>query len=156
MGINPTAFRHAIIRPVLLHLEEHAGISHTPAAEDLLMITAALESSLGSFLPVYGMTDAMIGELDDSFITPSPRFKPAVAGLLASTIPLRLQCMWNLYAATATARLWYYRVKSPLPDGDNLRDLLQYYETNFTGQSTSDLRWNQALQLTDLIGDHHA
>ena len=119
MTIYAPHFRE-IVQDTLRRLESQ--IPYSEEAVELLMLTAAQESQLGTYLAqipigpalgVYQMEPATHEDVWKNFIS----FRPNLADLLAS---FAVTCSsnrlpGNLYYATAIARVHYFRVKEALP-----------------------------------------
>mgnify|MGYP001565764624 CR=1 FL=1 len=122
MSFDARQFRECIIRPTLKALEPE--IPHSIVAEELLMLTAAQESHLGTYLKqkggpalgVYQMEPATHVDLYRNFI----QLRPSLAEKLRLMVPSfpvvgSEILVGNLYYATAIARVHYFRVAEPLP-----------------------------------------
>jgi len=134
MSINPSQLRELIIRPVL----QSIGL-HSPAAEDLLCMTAAWESNCGEYvaqvggpaLGIFQMEPATLQDLGDNWLA----FRMNYRDTLERMKPISMSnadalVMCNAYA-TAACRLQYYRQPEPLPG--NIDDLAQYAKTHWNG-----------------------
>ena len=122
MSFDTRQFRECIVRPTLKALEPE--IPYSLVAEELLMLTAAQESHLGTYLKqkggpalgIYQMEPATHVDLYCNFI----QLRPILARKLGLMIPSlpdvgRDVLIGNLYYATAIARVHYFRVAEPLP-----------------------------------------
>lgn len=133
MAINRGDLREAVIRPVLY---EHNLWS--PAAEELLMLTAAQESKLG-----YNLTQ-MDGDLDLYNNAVSPwQLERNTYKWLAGRYPEHItfpyeQMVYDLRAAALCARLRYLVVPEPIPQRDPsqpfaawIAQLARYYKQHY-------------------------
>ena len=131
--IDPLQFRLLIIRPALQRL----GL-WSLAAERLLLGTAIAESWLmalkqkpGPALGFYQMEPATHFDIWKNYLL----YRPALAlkvKRLAVGRPRAQQMVWNLYYASALARLQYRRDRFALPDENDLVGLGDYYKRVYT------------------------
>ncbi|MBF0213528.1 MAG: hypothetical protein HQM00_08190 [Magnetococcales bacterium] len=124
-------FRQHVIRPAL----ELVGMA-SPAAEALLLGTAAQESGLGRYLRqvgggpalgVFQMEPATYRDIWTHFIT----FDSELVRTLArrwNTPPEPDYLITDLLLAAVMCRLHYRRVKAPLPEADDLPGLARYWK----------------------------
>lgn len=123
--MNPEQLREWVIRPTLKYLEPE--IPYSESAEDLLMMTAAHESRLGTYLRQVGVEDgkgaygiyqiekATEDDVFDNFLHFRKGLYFKVDSMLEVYIPETEPLVTDLAYATAIARLIYYRDKEPLP-----------------------------------------
>ena len=135
--MDPTQFLRLIIRPTLTQL----GLGGV-AAEKLLLGTALHESFglryikqlNGPALGIYQMEPATYNDLRKSLVkskhyaviigfTPKVGWTNSAGGLP----PPEYLCVNNEWA-TVMARMFYYRVKAPLPDHNDIDALAAYYK----------------------------
>ena len=123
--INVKQLEELVIVPALQYLEPE--IPFSDAAVELLKMTAAHESHLGSYLAqvegpalgIYQMEPATENDIHDNFID--------YRGTLRYKIDsIDQELVSNLIYATAMARIHYYRDKYPLPDVMDIEGLAQY------------------------------
>lgn len=154
--IHPEQFRTLIVRPVL----QRIGL-HSPAAEDLLMGTAAHESHLGRFLRqhptgpargVYQMEPATHDDIWRNFLWHRSALATAVRGLRlfdGRWIPDYDEMQGNLYYATAMARIHYRRIPEALPAHGDVLGYASYWKRYYNtplgkGRTQDFLRnWNR-------------
>lgn len=136
MSIRASHFRSEIVRPVLAALGRVRPVLDSPAAEELLVGTAAHESQLGFSLrqhpkgPARGVYQMEPDTLDDlmSWLTNRTDLRAAV---LAWAIPGQSfvsQLAGNVYFATAVARLNYFRKPFTMPSADDLAGLAKVWK----------------------------
>ena len=152
MSFNPDQFRELVIRPTLKYLEPE--IPYSEEAEDLLFMTAAHESRLGSYLKqingpalgVYQMEPDTHEDIWVNFLEYRDELAWAVDfyDIKGDEEPL----VFDLRYATAMARVHYFRVKEALPKKDKfstyasyLKALSEYakkYYNTELGKATAD------------------
>lgn len=128
MGININDLRNYIVRPTLEHLN-----LWTQAAENLLLGTAAQESQMGHYLHqvkglalgIYQIEPATHYDIWKNYLAYHSELAEAIYQLGS---PKEEQLIFNLSYATAIARVFYLRVKEPLPDANDLKGLAAYYK----------------------------
>jgi hypothetical protein len=134
--IDPGQLREFIVRPALLAIN-----LYSPAAENLLMGTAAVESRLvyidqlapGNG-PAYGPWQMERRTHDDlvRWLNGFPALRDKVDAMVASWPKERhYQLHTNLAYAVVMARLYYYRLKEPLPPEDNVEAMARYWKTHY-------------------------
>jgi hypothetical protein len=112
---------------------------HSPAAVELLMLTAAVESKLGTYLEqvrgpaigIFQMEPRTHNDIWDNYL----RYKaPLVAALQKEVVylpryaPDPMVMRKNLAYAILMARIYYQRVPAPLPPADNPQALAEYWK----------------------------
>lgn len=131
--INHTQLRQHVIRPVLRELR----LKNTEAAEELLVLTACVESRCGYYLRqiagpamgIFQMEPATHKDLWDNYLAFHPELAEIVQRMAVTCQADEM--VWNLNYATAMARIHYWRVKHPLPDTSNTRGLAQYWKAHY-------------------------
>ena len=123
MTINAKQFRELIVRPTLKYLEPE--IPYSTEAEDLLVMTAAHESHLGTYLKqvngpalgVYQMEPATHADIWENFLEYRDKLAWAVDDLLTERLDEDYSdsLVFDLRYATAMARVNYYRDKEAIP-----------------------------------------
>ncbi|KKL61842.1 hypothetical protein LCGC14_2191270 [marine sediment metagenome] len=133
------AFRLEVVRPTLIHLQEYHPQMWSPAAENLIMGTAAHESaglkyvrqiSGGPALGAFQMEPATVLDIWDNYLKAHLKLRNLIVELLwpwPEATDLTNQLVWNPTYATAMARLVYWRRPEPLPDADDIEGLAQYW-----------------------------
>ncbi len=123
MGICARELRSLVIRPTLKHLK-----LWSPAAEELLLGTAAQESGLGEHLKmdnhralgIYQITPRMHRNIWDNYLARQPELASRVRGLASQHEFLQhphAELATNLAYATAVAMMVYLRRGTLLPSG---------------------------------------
>ncbi len=120
--MNPKQLRELIIRPTL-----HTLNAWSPAAEDLLMGTAAQESHCGRYIRQVGCS-GMVGafgvwqmelatarDIYDNYLRYKPELKVAVEKLRGAGQSITDALTSNLAYACALARIHYLRVPGAIP-----------------------------------------
>ncbi|MBF0190796.1 MAG: hypothetical protein HQL99_06545 [Magnetococcales bacterium] len=132
--MHATQFRENVIRPALTLL----GMD-SPAAESLLLGTAAQESGLGRYLRqvgggpalgVFQMEPLTYRDLWTNFIA----YHPEIVATLAGRWPSRPEpeaMTTDLLLAAVMCRLHYRRVRAPLPDAGDLPGLARYWKNYY-------------------------
>ena len=123
MTINAKQFRELIVRPTLKYLEPE--IPYSTEAEDLLVMTAAHESHLGTYLKqvngpalgVYQMEPATHADIWENFLEYRDKLAWVVDDLLTERLDEDYSdsLVFDLRYATAMARVHYYRDREAIP-----------------------------------------
>lgn len=137
--INPEHLREKIIRPVLRYLNDY--IPYSLAAENLLMGTCAVESNLGEYLVqlngapavgIYQMEPDTLDDIWDNYIDYREELSDLITGLdTRSGFSLSDELTFNLFYATALARVHYYRVAHPLPNENDIPGMAAYWKKHY-------------------------
>ncbi len=132
MGINAAQLREYVIRPAL----EEIGL-YSMAAEELVLGTAAHESKLGTYLhqvrgPALGVFQMEPATYRDIWVNWLPGQGDLAARLanIAGTdgAPLADVMVFNLKFAAAMCRVFYRRIKAPLPAAGDLAGQAAYWK----------------------------
>jgi hypothetical protein len=134
MTINAADFREYVITPALTALAP-AGITVVKIAADLLMVTAAMETDLGTWLSQVGGPALGVFQIDPDSLTnlmlhATAAQRQALTTISCGTVPVADQIEGNLVLAAAICRLFYCQVPQPLPP-DTLDGLWGYYKTYY-------------------------
>lgn len=138
MGIAACDLSQHVIRPTLLYLERHS-----PAAEALLLGSAASQSALGSALDgrrshgLYRITEQRHLQIWDEYLARDPELASHVRGLASQHAFLaapHLELTVNLRYATAIAWLLIERECQALPEADDLPGLARIWRQVFQPQ----------------------
>ncbi len=133
-SLDPVQLRQ-IIRCTLQQLD-----MYTPAAEELLIGTAAHESHLGHWLMqyphgpargLYQMEPATEADIWNKYLHYRPERAEKITRLTGVTKPSILNLQFNPIYSTAMARLHYRRVSDPLPAADDLTALAHYWDQHY-------------------------
>ena len=129
--INVKQLEELVIVPTLKYLDPE--IPFSDAAVELLKMTAAHESHLGSYIAQVGGPALGIYQMEpateEDIITNFLWYREVLHGKVNSTgseEPTAKDLVSNLSYATAMARVHYYRDKYPLPDVMDIEGLAQY------------------------------
>ena len=156
MSIN-TKQLTSLVTSVLydLDVETDGKIPVTPAAADLLLLTAAHESHLGTYLrqvkgPALGIFQMEPTTHKDHWIYIGDRkWLRDAFGNLGFTYPEHGEMEWNLKYAILMARVHYYRKPEPLPnkkqDGEDYHIYLASYAKNHYNTVEGKATWKQYL-----------
>lgn len=140
MSLNPQHLRLYVIRPTLQRVARWS-----PAAEDLVLGTAAAESglraldqitgpgdvTLGPAYGLYQMEEATHDDLWRSVINYNPLLRGQVSDFMGTfPTPVR-QLVTNLAYATLMCRLSYWRQAAPLPAAGDLDGYAAYWKQHY-------------------------
>jgi len=135
VGILCKDLREAIVRPTLKKI----GL-WSEAAENLLLGTAAQESQMGRYLRqigggpglgIFQVESSTHDDIWDNYLIYRGPLLSAVTKLTVLQMPRTQQLVWNLYYATAIARIHYLRVPEPLPAPDDVSELGCYWKNHY-------------------------
>lgn len=132
---DPKQFRF-LVRGTLEELEGISGIPWSKEAETLLLMTAAHESKLGTYLVqtrgpaqgVFQMEPATFKDLRANYLAFRPDVDYAMSQFFVDPED-PYEVSWNLKAAIVAARLQYRRIPEPLPV--TLEDKARYAKTHW-------------------------
>lgn len=134
MSINKTQLRDAITK-VLTYLE-----LNSPAAVELLMMTAAQESALGNYikqikgpaLGIFQMEPATEKDIWDRYLSKHQKLADKVQAL-RNTIQITglPDLETDLDYQIAIARIFYYRIPAALPSETDIVGMANYYKKYF-------------------------
>ncbi len=133
MGIDAGQLRTLVVRPALKEI----GL-HTPAAENLVMGTAAQESNLryihqvkGPALGLFQMEPATYKDIWARWLSGHPDIAEKLrqlAGQPDSGVPDPEVMVWNLKFAAAMCRVFYRRIAEPLPQAGDVAGMASYWK----------------------------
>jgi hypothetical protein len=144
LGINPNQLQRDIIVPALQLL----GMD-SPSARMLLLGTAAQESRCGHYVRqlgtgpavgIFQMEPATYRDIWNNYIAYHPEIQKALAARWPMQ-PLAEEMVTDLLLAAVMCRLHYRRVKSKLPNHDDVRALANYWKEHYNthqGRGTVD------------------
>lgn len=124
--------RELIIKPVLDLIRQYSE-----DAIELLMFTCAVESNGGSYihqvkgpaLGIYQMEPATHNDIWQSFFKKRTDIQHVLClNLGINTYPNPERMIYDLFYATAMARIHYLRVNEPLPSKDDIDAIWDYYK----------------------------
>lgn len=122
--INKNQFRDLVVKPALEFLDPE--IPYSEHAVELLMMTAAHESKLGTYLKqvggpalgVFQMEPATENDIWENFLEYKHDLSNRVEALTCDLMETpSSELITNLMYATAMARVHYFRDSEPLPSG---------------------------------------
>ena len=141
--MHPEHLLTFVILPTLSYMGEKFN---TPAAQQLLLATAAQESHCGHFLHqiggpavgIYQIEPATFDDLEENYLKYEPSIARKVNELARSPALTRKpggeihdktsQLIGDLHYATAVARAQYYRFSEKLPEFDDFEAMWSYYK----------------------------
>jgi len=121
------------------HKETRGKVAYSDTAVELLMMTAAHESKLGTYLtqingPALGMFQmepATEEDIWDNYLHYRPELELAISQFsMGDMYPEEMK--WNLKYAIVMARIHYYRVPQALPEG--YKELAEYAKEHYNTQ----------------------
>ena len=133
--INQTQLRELIIQPALKEL----GM-YSESAEELLVLTCAVESKLGTYIKqyptgpamgIYQMEPATYVDIWKHYLRYNKELFDKVRSQFGcySSNPERM--IYDMRAATVFARLHYRRVPKALPAADDIEGLAVYWKLHY-------------------------
>lgn len=157
MAINPRQFRRAVVEPVCELLASRCGVPNTEVGRNLVIVTAACQTQLGTIMPSGGITridEATFRELWNGYIHEGQTFQPAAYTYVVGTAPDHSQLQWNLALAVMCTRLIYHRTRAdreppPQPPPEYLDHLHTCYNRVWSPTTTRD-EFALYLPLTDV------
>jgi hypothetical protein len=138
MGIDCQQLKDVVINPALTAL----GMN-TPSAICLLLGTAAQESGMGNYIkqiggPAYGIFQMEIQSYEriwGNLIFPNVALRAKIRLLLGYTNkPPASRMASDLMLATIMTRLFYYMVKKPLPEENDITGIAAYWKTYYNSK----------------------
>lgn len=146
MGISCKDLRELVVRPTLKHLN-----LWSPAAEDLILGTAAQESAMGTYLAqingpalgIYQMEPRTWADILVNFLSFKESLDKLVEDLKTKDCIVSgpEEMIGNLYYATAMCRIHYYRVPEALPVHKDVKGYARYWKKYYNtelGKGTED------------------
>lgn len=138
MGISASELQRHIIQPTLTHM----GV-HCQSAINLMMGTAAIQSSFGAHLMqqqglgLYCMTQKMHCDIWDNYLAFDEDLASSIRGLASQHEFLRephSELIGNFPYATAIAWLVYQQADIVLPDPEDIEGLARCWARHFAGK----------------------
>ncbi len=142
MGINKEEIRR-LIKEVLQNIN-----LYSKNAEELLMMTAAVESNMGEYLyqkgagnarGIWQMEPSTEQDIKDNYLVYHPTLMKRV--MEYQSLYQDEEMVYNLAYQIAMARVHYLRVKTKLPEATDLQGLAEYwklYYNSYKGKGTVD------------------
>jgi len=143
--LNVNQFRELIVKSSLNDL-----LLYSKEAEELMVFTCAVESLGGTYihqvngpaLGIYQMEPATYNDIWQNYIYHNgPLTLRLFANFDISSMPSESRLIYDLRYATAMTRLFYRRIKSPLPLSNNIDAIWDYYKQYYNtskGAATKD------------------
>jgi hypothetical protein len=129
---NCKQLRDFVIKPILLDL-----MLYSVDVEELLVFTCANESEGGTYLKqeggpalgIYQMEPVTYNDIWQNYIEKRSYLKLKLTySLNAPTMPSEDRMIYDLYFATAMARIFYLRHDEPLPKASDTAGIYNYYK----------------------------
>ena len=136
MSVHPKQFRELIVRPALAELARDFKGADSPAAEELMMLTAAQETWLGRWVKQWPNGPAL------GVFSMEPATYAWLWGKYGKVVhPTKVyrapeDMVWDWRLAAKMARLRYWIVKAALPGADDLQGLAEYWDKYYNGNPT--------------------
>ena len=130
--INEKQLRTEIIRPALKALQ-----LWSESAEELMMLTCAVESQGGTYvaqvqgpaLGIFQMEPATHNSLWNVYLSRRTEFAYRIlAAIFLTTRPPVEYLKYNLLYSAMMARIYYFTVEEALPDAKNVEKLAEYWD----------------------------
>lgn len=142
--IDSTQLREYVIRPVLKPMD-----LYSTSAENLLVMIAAHESKMGTYLrqlgggPACGIYQMEVNTAMDvwTYIRRRADWTYEYMVDLEGDVPLRDSLTWNIGYQTALARIHLLRFEEPIPPAEDLQGLAEYakkYWNTSAGKATPE------------------
>lgn len=132
MAMSSDQLACEVIDEVLYHLK-----LYSKSAVNLLLLTAAVESDMGSYLKqingpalgIYQMEPDTYWDIHENFLKYRPDLHEQVSDFsLSVDLGGANELAGNLYYSTAMARAHYLRFPEPLPKADDVEGLARYWK----------------------------
>jgi hypothetical protein len=129
--INKTHLINYVIKPTLQKMS-----MYSKEAEQLLLVTAAIESVCGTYLHqirgpalgIYQMEPETYHDVWNSVLHFSPKKTRRIKLIYpVDEIPHQYELMGNINYATAIARIYYSRFAEPIPKCGSMKKIVDYY-----------------------------
>lgn len=148
MGINAAQLREYVIRPAL----EEIGL-YSMAAEELVLGTAAHESHCGTYLHqvrgpalgIFQMEPATYRDIWNNWLSGQGELADDLRRMVGAPVreaaPHPDTMIWHLRFAAAMCRVFYRRIKAPLPGPGDLAGQAAYWKKYYNthlGKGTTD------------------
>lgn len=141
MSIDKKNLRELIVRPTLKEINHWS-----PAAEELLMLTFAQETRLGTYLKQgwIQINDGRgvglgIGSMEPgTFSWLKYKYPDILGGRYVEEL------VWDLKLAVKTTRLRYLAVLAPLPEANDIQGLAKYWDKYYNGNPNVGT-WQEAV-----------
>ena len=129
--LDLSQLRKHIIRPALEAID-----AHSPAAENLVLGTALVESGLryvaqlnnGPARGLWQMEPATAEDIHRNYLAYRPKLRDQVKSLMFAGAGPEANLTGNLIYGAAMCRIHYLRVSEPLPFSDDARGMARYWK----------------------------
>jgi hypothetical protein len=134
-GEGSVAINKAQLRGLITDVLKEADL-YSRSAVELLMLTAAVESKLGTYieqitgpaLGIFQMEPNTEGDIWEHYLDYKPGLADIVKGFSGNFINPELDLKANLTYQIIMARIHYLRIPEPLPDADDVEGLARYWK----------------------------
>ena len=129
--------RALVIVPTLQKMAVYVPALDSPAARNLVLGTVAQETG-GKYLAewptgpgsgLWQMEPATHDDIVATFLPRVPALETLVGAMLSPAFTAHDQLVANLHYSCAIARLFYYRIRQPLPAAGDISGLGRYWKT---------------------------
>lgn len=136
--INAKQLRELVVEPTLEYLDPE--VPYSEDAVELLLMTAAHESRLGTYLKqvngpalgIYQMEPATHDDIYNNYLAYKPRLEKLTGELHPYAFITEHELLvTNLMYATAMARVHYYRVPEKLPPKEDIKAMAVYAKRHY-------------------------
>jgi hypothetical protein len=154
---NILQFRESIVKSTLNDL-----LLYSPEAEELLVFTCATESRGGSYirqvngpaLGIYQMEPETYNDIWQNYL----KDKTNLCMILFSNFEIGFQpspdrLIYDLRLSTAMARLFYSRIKEPLPSSKDIDSIWDYYKKYYNTPKGKAQKFEAIQKYHDFLGN---
>lgn len=136
MSLDPKQLHEFVVRPALSEFNDGPAYLSSGAAEQLVMITAAKESSLrwlkqvgpGPALGLWQMEPVTFYDIRDRFIKTQPYFWNAFGASSIALQPEPAELAYNLKLAAVCCRLKYAMSSMKLPELNDIKGMARMWK----------------------------
>lgn len=153
--LNITQFRELIVKSSLNDL-----LLYSPDAEELLVFTCAVESLGGTYLHqvngpalgIYQMEPVTYNDIWETYIKPrGPLTMRLMTNFHLPSMPSEEQLIYDLRYATAMSRIFYARVKEPLPSASDENAIWDYYKKYYNTSQGAAVKEDSIQKYHDFV-----
>lgn len=133
--INPNQLRLNVVRPIL-----RAADLWSPAAENLLLGTAAQESGMGQYLVqlgggpargIFQMEPATLNDIRNNYLAYRTGLRDQISAYIIEALSPDDNLVFNLAYATLMCRVHYLRKPASLPDANDVQGMAEYWKRHY-------------------------